>query len=197
MTERRTILIVEDDERWQAILKELLEDEGYSVTVRAGYQNSRQALEEHVFDLVILDLLLNESAPMLDGERLLAHISRHCADTPCIVVSGRGDIRVVRDAFKQHHVVDFIEKDQFDIPTFVDLVKTALRATVDPVALRQILVAYFDLEETRNLCFDLDIDFDNLPGEGKKAREVVAYCRRHRRLQELAASIASLRPGTL
>jgi DNA-binding NtrC family response regulator len=197
MTDGRAILIVEDDHLWQDIMREPLEDDGYNVTVVDEYQDGRQALEEHTFDLIILDLRLTESAPMLDGERLLAHISRCYPGTPCIVVSGHGDIRVVRDAFKQYHVVDYIAKDQFDILTFIDLAKAALRSTVDPAALRRTLDEKFDLEEIQNLCFDLDIDFDALPGEGKKTRELVLYCRRRDRLKELATRIAELRPGAL
>ena len=197
MNDRRAILIVEDDRLWQDIIREPLEDEGYAVTVVDEYQEGRQALKERAFDLVILDLQLDESAPMLDGERLLAHISQCYPGTLCIVVSGHGDIRVVRDAFKQYHVVDYIAKDQFDILTFIDLAKAALNSSVDPAALRRTLEKKFDLEEIQDLCFDLDIDFDALPGEGKKARELVAYCRRRDRLKELAARIAELRPGAL
>jgi DNA-binding NtrC family response regulator len=197
MTGRQTILIVEDDERWQEVLKEPLQDEGYAVTVIASYQDSRQALEKYAFDLVILDLQLDKSAPLLDGERLLAHLSRYRPGIPCIIVSGQGDIRTVRNAFKQYHVVDYLAKDQFDIPVFINLVKTALETTTDPVALRRTLDERFDLEEVKNLCFDLDIDFDDLRGEGKKAREIVAHCRRHARLTELATQIARLRPDLL
>lgn len=197
MTARRAVLIVEDDIRWQEVLREPLEDEGCDVTITGGYQKSRQALEERAFDLIILDLQLDESAPMLDGERLLAHISQRYPGTPCLIVSGRGDIRVVRDAFKQYHVVDYIAKDMFDIPTFVDLVNAALKSAVDHARLRQTLTEKFDREEIQDLCFDLDIDFDGLRGEGKKTRELVAYCRRHGRLKKLAARIAELRPGAL
>jgi DNA-binding NtrC family response regulator len=197
MTDGQAILIVEDDNWWQEVLREPLEDEGYDVTVINGYPESRQVLEARTFDLVILDLQLDESAPMLDGERLLAHISQCHPGMPCMVVSGRGDIRVVRDAFKQYHVVDYIAKDQFDIPTFVDLAKAAFESATDPATLRRILAGKFDREEIQDLCFDLDIDFDDLRGEGKKARELVAYCRRHGRLKELAVRIAELRPGVL
>jgi DNA-binding NtrC family response regulator len=197
MTDRQAILIVEDSDQWQGILSEPLEDAGYAVTAVAGYQASRQALEEQAFDLVILDLELDEMSPTLEGERLLAHISQRYPGTPCIIVSGRGDTRIVRDAFKQYRVVDYIEKERFDIPAFLDVAQTALRSTADPAQLRQVLDEGFDLEEMKDLCLDLDIDFDNLRGEGKKARELIAYCRRHNRLEHLAARITELRPGSL
>jgi tetratricopeptide (TPR) repeat protein len=53
--------------------------------------------------------------------------------------------------------------------------------------LRQILNEHFNEGELRTLCFDLGVDYDNLPGGGKadKARELVAYLQRHSRLSEL------------
>ena len=49
--------------------------------------------------------------------------------------------------------------------------------------LRDFIDRYFDDNELRDLCFDLDIDYESLPAVGKsaKARELVAYCLRHGR----------------
>jgi DNA-binding NtrC family response regulator len=195
--DRQSILIVEDDDLWQTVLREPLEDEGYDTTITSGYEDGRQALEAYAFDLIILDLELDASEPILSGERLLAHISQCYPGTPCIVVSGRGNVRVIRDAFKQYHVVDYIAKDRFDIPTFLDVAKVALKSTVAPAALRRTLEEKFDLEEIQDLCFDLDIDFAALRGDEKKVREIVGYCRRQGCLGELVARIAELRPGLL
>jgi len=53
--------------------------------------------------------------------------------------------------------------------------------------LRKILTTRLDENELRDLCFDLDIDYDGLPGEGKtgKARELIAYLERRKRLHDL------------
>jgi DNA-binding NtrC family response regulator len=191
MPNTQHILIIEDDSKWQAVLRETLEDEDYDVTLVANYQHGRQTLEKRPFDLIILDLNLDEKSPTLDGERLLRRISRHHANTPCIIVSGQGDVHVVRNAFKQYHVVDFIAKDQFDISTFIQTVKDALgwkqaddtappqqpasaREQADSVAqekraaerqyhsrLLQILVNRFDGSELRMLCFQLGIDYED------------------------------------
>ena len=207
MADEQTILIVEDDEQWQAVLKETLEDEGYDVTVIADYQYGRQALQKGSFDLVILDLELDTSAPTLEGKRLLNFISRSRLDVHCIIVSGKGDVQTVRDAFKQYDVADFIAKERFEIPSFIKTVQDVLmkvKVQDDPGKteerlryLRRILNERFDLEEIRDLCFDLTIDFDNLPGGGKKAREVVDSCRRRGRLEELEAMIDRLRSESL
>lgn len=67
--------------------------------------------------------------------------------------------------------------------------------STDRVKLRQILTEHFDEGELRTLCFDLRIDYQSLPGEGKadKARELVAYCDRHERIAELEDHVHKLR----
>jgi hypothetical protein len=67
---------------------------------------------------------------------------------------------------------------------------------MDLPQLRDFIVAHFNDNEVRDLCFDLGIDYESLPGEGKaaKARELVAYCQRRNRLAELEAACLRLRP---
>jgi len=61
-------------------------------------------------------------------------------------------------------------------------------------ALLTMIRQTFDDQELRDLCFELGIDYENLPGEGKasKARELVSYCERHGRLDELEATAGQL-----
>ena len=68
---------------------------------------------------------------------------------------------------------------------------------MDLPTLRDILVTYFSDSELRDLCLDLGIDYESLPGEGKaaKARELVAYCQRHGRLTELETTCRRSRPN--
>jgi tetratricopeptide (TPR) repeat protein len=62
--------------------------------------------------------------------------------------------------------------------------------------LRRILTERFDEGELRTLCFDLDVDYDSLPGDGKadKARELVAYLERRDRVSELIETGKRQRP---
>lgn len=64
------------------------------------------------------------------------------------------------------------------------------------VGLREMLVDRFDDTELRTLCFDLDVDYDGLSGEGKadKARELIAYLARRDRLAELVERGRQARP---
>ena len=67
------------------------------------------------------------------------------------------------------------------------------------LALRQALTDRFGEEELRDLAFDLAVEYDDLPGSARKdkARELVTFCRRHDRLDELKLAISRRRPGAL
>ncbi len=62
--------------------------------------------------------------------------------------------------------------------------------------LRDLLLEGFNREDLRDLCFELGIDYDDLPAEGRsaKARELVAYMNRHGRTAELVALCRAKRP---
>jgi hypothetical protein len=62
--------------------------------------------------------------------------------------------------------------------------------------LRRTLDACFDESELRTLCFDLGVDYDNLPHTTKAgaARELIGYLERRDRLPELVAVGQQLRP---
>ena len=65
------------------------------------------------------------------------------------------------------------------------------------VKLRQSLVDSFGDQELRTLCFDLQVDYENLPAEGKagKVRELVAQLERMGRVPELVEMCCKLRPN--
>ncbi len=62
--------------------------------------------------------------------------------------------------------------------------------------LRQILRERFDEDELRDFCFDLNVDYDSLRGEGKadKARELLCYLERRNRIPELVEIGKTARP---
>ncbi|MDX1616641.1 MAG: hypothetical protein R3300_20200 [Candidatus Promineifilaceae bacterium] len=66
----------------------------------------------------------------------------------------------------------------------------------DQVKLRNLLRDSFSEDDLRDLCFDLGLDYDNLPGDGKaaKAREIVIYFGRRQRLPDLAEHLGRTRP---
>jgi hypothetical protein len=75
-------------------------------------------------------------------------------------------------------------------------INQSARERVNHAVLLDILVKYFNESELHNLCFELNIDYESLPSQGKdnKARELIEYARRYLRLNELVAHCRQLRP---
>ena len=66
---------------------------------------------------------------------------------------------------------------------------------MNPYNLRSVLTTRFDLGELQTLAFDLGVDFDALPGDGKaaKARELLAHLERRGEVRSLVAWLRSNR----
>jgi hypothetical protein len=65
-----------------------------------------------------------------------------------------------------------------------------------PVALYELLLQRFSLDELRTLCFRMGVDYDSIESDGKagKARELVLYMIRRGQLIELRQEIEKMRP---
>lgn len=65
------------------------------------------------------------------------------------------------------------------------------------VSLYEALSSYFNLEELKNLCYDLGVEYENLPGEQTRlgrARELVRLLERQDCMDDLLARATDLRP---
>ena len=62
--------------------------------------------------------------------------------------------------------------------------------------LHRFIAGHFDREELRTLCFNLGVDYDSLPSEGKagKARELILWVGRRREFDQLLATLRQSRP---
>jgi formylglycine-generating enzyme required for sulfatase activity len=77
--------------------------------------------------------------------------------------------------------------------------KISEERTLDPeylTRLRGNLTNYFDEEELKSLCFDLGVDYDALPGNGKeaKARDLIVYLDHRGLISQLVEKGSQLRP---
>lgn len=65
--------------------------------------------------------------------------------------------------------------------------------------LHKLLIEHFSQGELKTLCFYLNVDYETLDGDGKadKARELILYLERHKRIVALEDEIAKQRPDIL
>ncbi len=78
------ILVVDDEARTRASLKEMLRLSGYETTLADGGVEAIEFLNSQSFDLMLLDL----NMPDLDGHRVMEHLNSKKIDCEVIVVSG-------------------------------------------------------------------------------------------------------------
>ena len=81
------ILVVDDDDRIRELLRRYLSQLGYRVTTSPDGEKARQLLEQLMFDLVVLDVMM----PKMDGFELLQHIRQRDKVTPVILLTARGE----------------------------------------------------------------------------------------------------------
>jgi hypothetical protein len=69
--------------------------------------------------------------------------------------------------------------------------------TQDPAYLRKLLDLHLNINDIKNICYDLNIDYEDLSGDRKsdKIRELLQFCHRHGRIQDLIAKLANDYPN--
>ena len=100
------ILVVDDEPEIRNTVKDILEDEGYSVSVAENAQSARECRIEQTPDLVFLDIWM----PKEDGVSLLKDWKENEGmSTPVIMMSGHGSVETAVEATRIG-AFDFIEK---------------------------------------------------------------------------------------
>ncbi len=101
------ILVVDDEPDICLLMKEILEDEGYSVSIAENAARARELRHEQRPDLVLLDIWM----PDLDGISLLKEWQEMgmMDSAPVIMMSGHGTVETAVEATRLG-AYDFIEK---------------------------------------------------------------------------------------
>ena len=100
------VLVVDDEEDIRALIKDILSDESYGVTVAANAADARQARATKKFDLILLDIWM----PDTDGITLLREWSEGGdLNCPVVIMSGHGTVDAAVEATRLG-AFDFVEK---------------------------------------------------------------------------------------
>lgn len=94
--EKKTILVIDDEELYRTIIGDFLEDEGYFVFTASDGRAGLEVFENNNVDLVITDLRM----PYVDGLEVLKDICSRYSHIPLIVISGEGMAEEVSDALR-------------------------------------------------------------------------------------------------
>lgn len=120
----KSILVIEDEESIQNILKAFLEDAGYRVLTAQDGMEGIAAFHKQRFDLVLLDIMM----PKLDGYTVCEMI-RHESSTPVILLTALDDEESQMKGFDLL-ADDYITKP-FSMPLLLRRMEAVLRRTTE------------------------------------------------------------------
>ena len=124
------VLVVEDTPDWRTkLIGYLVEDEEeYDIFEADDYETATALLQEQSFDVALIDIrLVDWDEENEQGMQLLRELDE-IADlngTQSAIITGYGTKDRMREAFRDHPVVDFIEKQRFDPDEFKMIVREA------------------------------------------------------------------------
>ncbi len=177
-TER--VLIVDDEKNIVSSLKDILNDEGYEVSVAEDGLGALKMIQSDPPDLVLLDIWL----PGMDGIEVLKTVKTYHPEIEVLIMSGHGTIDTAVQATKLG-AFDFIEKP-FSLDQLTESVENVFKEKKkNQRALESNLLNQKDLP----LCFEMMVEVkkatqqasqNNEPivllGEKGTGKEFIAHC---------------------
>ena len=122
-TQRTRILVADDEPATQRNIEKTLEKEGYSVKTASNADQVLQEINQHSFDLIILDIRMPDSTAKLSkraGVDALQKIRAKGLDIPVIMLSATLDSTLVAEALS-YSTTRFFLKGEI---SHVKLIKT-------------------------------------------------------------------------
>ena len=123
MAEQKKILIIDDEEDIQKLLKIRLQQENFNVAVAEDGDVGIKMAEQELPDMILLDIMM----PRMDGYTCLKEIRKlpKTRDIPVLMLSGKEEEKV-KDLFAFQKISVYIEKP-FELDNLVSKVKDILK----------------------------------------------------------------------
>ena len=156
MAYRPTILVVDDEENMRESLKDILEEDNYSVEMAENGVAALEAIESQEISVVITDARM----PEMDGFELLRKTKHAKPDLPVIMITAYATPKLAVEAMKQG-AEDYVSKP-FDPDEILIKIKSILRHN-------KLLAENIRLKGTLKKGFDIS----NIIGESAEINEVL------------------------
>jgi DNA-binding NtrC family response regulator len=120
-SDRRSILVADDEPNLRRVLRAQLERDGYDVLLASNGREASATLAEHEVDVVVTDLRM----PEVDGLALLKHVTKEHPQIPVILITAHGTVDTAVEALKLG-AFDYVTKP-FDQTELRHVVAKAVR----------------------------------------------------------------------
>ncbi len=147
MENKARILLAEDDENLSDLMKEALEDEGYSVQVCADGQTALEVFDKNKFDICLLDVMM----PVKDGFAVAKKIRQQSDVIPILFISTRAQLEDKTEGYARgaddYIVKPFAMKELLmKLEVFLRRSKKLFSETKEEFRLGNLLFSYTDLQ---------------------------------------------------
>ncbi|MFH1297653.1 MAG: response regulator transcription factor [Bacteroidota bacterium] len=134
------ILIVEDEPKVVAFLKQGLEELGYETAIAEDGKKGQELIEKQPYDLYLLDILL----PFVDGNSLCNLVKKKYPTIPVIMITALGTLQNKLDGFDAG-ADDYLVKP-FEFKELVARIKVLTKRGARPDEKSQNILKVSDLE---------------------------------------------------
>lgn len=123
MDDKKKILVIDDEEDTQKLLKVMLERENFIVITASDGDTGIKAAELMTPDLILMDVMMSR----MDGYSCLKEIRKipKIKDTPVLILSGKEEDKL-RDIFAFYRISGYVEKP-FDLDRLVVRMREILK----------------------------------------------------------------------
>jgi len=128
--ERLTMLVAEDDEAYQILVREVTELSGFECVITSQGREFIKAFQEHVPDLLLIDYMLGD----ITAPEVIGTLRELGAETPFIVMTGFGDEDVAVEMMKLG-AIDYLVKDD----AFLKRLSIGLKTARDKLLMKREL----------------------------------------------------------
>jgi len=149
------ILIIEDEKSMREVLKILLEEEGYEITVASNGREGIDYIENDIFDLVVTDIKM----PKADGFEVLKKVKELSPSTIVIMITAFGTTESTIEAMKLG-AYDYIYK-----PFKIDEIRLVIQKAFEKKNLSEELSLL--REKVKSSC-----GLENIVGKSPKMQEL-------------------------
>ncbi len=217
------ILIIEDNKEFGELLAHYADLLKCHPVIANSLNQAKELLEKSrkdgiPFALATIDWRFSigegsEVRQVLQGTEILQYIKIEHPNVACLMISGESFSPAELLDLRDYYGLDYyLSKDLIEPPKVARAILRAAERSkvvqnennsflpssdsVSPRDLREVIDRCFNEEELRDLCFNIDIEYETLGGVGKsgKSRELITYAKRHGRYYELLNVCYSLRP---
>jgi len=152
---RPNILIVDDEENVRFFLQEVMNREGYDVTLAENGTIAIEKAKKGEFDIILLDLRM----PDINGIEVLEEIKKINPALIVIIITAYGTKQIAYDAIKKGAY------DYFSKPVDIDELRIVVKRAVDKLNLEKE-IGKLRTQITKSY------DFDNIIGKSNEIQEV-------------------------